>query len=45
MSFIYFFLGGGGLIAVPHTSRTVLTNGKNECPCLVPGLRGKAFSL
>ena len=34
------------LIAVARTSRTMLNNsGKNGHPCLVPNLRGNAFSL
>ena len=34
------------LIAVARTSRTMLTNsGKSGHPCLVPDLRGNAFSF
>ena len=40
--FIYF----SSLIAVARTSRTVLHNsGENGHPCLVPDLRGNAFSF
>lgn len=34
------------LIALPRTSSTILRrSGKNRHPCLVPSLKGKAFSL
>ena len=40
--FIYF----SSLIAVTRTTKTMLNNsGKSEHPCLVPNLKGIAFSL
>ena len=39
--FIYF----SSLIAVDRTSRTMLNNSDSGHPCLVPDLRGNAFSF
>ena len=33
------------LIAVPRTTKTMLNNGQSRHPCLVPHLRGYAFSF
>ena len=40
------FISFSSLIAVARASKTMLNNsGKNGHPCLVPNLRGNAFSL
>ena len=40
------FISSSSLIAVARTSRTMLNNsGESEHPCLVPDLRGSAFSF
>ena len=39
------FISFSSLIAVARTSRTMLTNGENGHPFLVPDLRGNAFSF
>ena len=40
------FISFSSLIAVARTSRTMLSNiGENRHPCLVPDLRGNAFSF
>ena len=40
------FISFSSLIAVARTSRTMLNNsGKSRYPCLVPDLRGNAFSF
>ena len=40
------FISFSSLIAVTRTSRTLFSNsGENGHPCLVPNLRGKAFSF
>ena len=42
--FLFFFFPS--LIAVSRTSKTVLNkSGENKYPCLVPDLRGNAFSF
>ena len=40
------FISFSSLIATARTSRTMLKNsGESGCPCLVPDLRGNAFSF